>query len=200
MVPFQFKKTTLFIMHFTNVWRDEKETFPVATCWQMDIFLVPFDCVNYWFKLIRVTGRFWTPAERKGSEVKEGTLRGRRGWNGWGKTNGAGAAPPHTSRFPAAQRLQECLGARLSRESCSYSCILFLQAAPDNTRLFIALGSFSAWLSKGRPCLQVTKVSCKQSKQKARPNKLSTDHSGQQVEPKNDLFTFGKEIYQPTKG
>lgn len=95
--------------------------------------------------------------------------RGHRGWNGWGKTNGSGAAPPHTSRFPAAQRLQECLGARLSRESCSYSCILFLQAAPDNTCLFIALGSFSAWLSKGRPCLQVTKVSCKRSKQKARP-------------------------------
>ncbi len=131
---------------------------------------------------------------------KEGTLRGRRGWNGRGKTNGAVAAPPHTSRFPAAQRLQECLGACLSRESCSYSCILFLQAAPDNTRLFIALGSFSAWLSKGRPCLQVTKVSCKQPKQKARPNKLSTDHSGQQVELKNDLFTFVKEIYQLTKG
>lgn len=187
-------------MHFTNVWRDEKETFPVATCWQMEIFPVAFDCVNYWFKWIRVTGRFWTPAERKGLEVKEGTLCGRRGWNDWGKTNDAGPAPPHTSRFPAAQRLQESLGARLSRESCAYSCILFLQAAPDNTRLFIALGSFSACLSKGRPCLQVTKVSCKQSKQKARANKLSTDQRRHQVERKNDLFTFGKKDLSTNKG
>lgn len=146
--------------------------------------------------LIEMNKGHWTVLNSCREERFRGK-RGHRGWNGWGKTNGSGAAPPHTSRFPAAQRLQECLGARLSRESCSYSCILFLQAAPDNTCLFIALGSFSAWLSKGRPCLQVTKVSCKPPKQKARPN---TEHSGQQVEPKTDLFTFGKEIYQLTKG
>lgn len=29
-------------------------------------------------------------------------------------------------------------------------------------------------------------------------HKLFTDHSGHQVEPTNDLFTFGTVIYQPT--
>lgn len=139
------------------------------------------------------------------NSCREKSLRGNRGqvawmqgWNGQGKTNGTWAAPPHTSRFPAAQRLQERLGARLCLKSCSSSCILFLRTAPDNARLFIALGSFSMWLSKERPCLQVTKVSCRQSKQKAGVHNFFTDHCGHQVEPTNDLFTFETAIYQPT--
>ncbi len=141
------------------------------------------------------------------NSCREERFRGKRGHVAW--SQGMKQAEekqtmqgrPHLTP-PVFQQLKGSRSAWApvsARESCSYSCILFLQAAPDNTRLFIALGSFSAWLSKGRPCLQVTKVSCKQPKQKARPNKLSTDHSGQQVEPKNDLFTFVKEIYQLTK-
>lgn len=77
-ITFRFRKRNV-LMHFTNVWRDEKEMFPVTTCWQMDIFLVPFNCVNYWFKWIRVTGQFWTPAERKGLEVKKGHVAWSQG-------------------------------------------------------------------------------------------------------------------------
>lgn len=110
--------------------------------------------------------QFWTPAERKGFKGKK-----RAGYvvtedeADEEKQTVHGRPPPHASRYPAAQRLQESAGARLGLQACSSSCILFLKAAPDKTALFIAPSAFALCLSKARPCLPVTKLSCKQVKQ-----------------------------------
>lgn len=99
-----------------------------------------------------------------------------------------GRPPPHASRYPAAQRLQESAGARLGLQACSSSCILFLKAAPDKTALFIALSAFALCLSKARPCLPVTKLSCKQAKE-------NVQAQTNQIKPKNELFTFSTDLH-----